>query len=583
MMKRSLSRQHHRQQSSAFGFESLEQRRMLTVIDLFPSQDTTLYENLVNESANGAGVGMVVGNTNKGLTRRGLIKFDIAAAIPRDSSINDATLTLHVDKTVAGPVEISLHPVLNDWGEGTSAVPAEGGGVGAATTPDSATWNFRSFPAERWDTAGGDFSNVALASSVVNEVGQYNFTSFRMSDQITDWLVSPETNFGWMLIGDESTRKTTKRFGTRESEIQPVLTIDYDPPDFPQLSIAGTSGVEGDADHQSFQFAVTVSKEFEEAITVNYEAVSNTAIADEDFDPTAGQLIFNPGEPLTQEITVLVRGDRQNEVDESFSVVLSGPEDNYDILTRTAVATIENDDPLPSVVTESIRVIEGNEGFTDAELTFTLSEASGREVSLQYIGRGETANLNTDYIRGTGQVTFAPGETTKTAIINVIGDTEEEPDETISVVLANARNVELEVPSIQVTIVDDDAEILTPWQNAVLPVDVTNDGVVSPLDALLIINELNNSGSRLLSPPAEDLAPPPFIDVNGDNFVAPLDALLVINHLNNPPAVAAVQAIFATEPTSSITAAHAAAALADIDDHDAEEKRRRLGKAIGNA
>ena len=106
---------------------------------------------------------------------------------------------------------------------------------------------------------------------------------------------------------------------------------------------------------------------------------------------------------------------------------------------------------------------------------------------------------------------------------------------------------------------------------------------MSPLDALLIINELNNSGSRLLSPPAEDLAPPPFIDVNGDNFVAPLDALLVINHLNNPPAVAAVQAIFATEPTSSITAAHAAAALADIDDHDAKEKRRRLGKAIGNA
>ena len=120
-----------------------------------------------------------------------------------------------------------------------------------------------------------------------------------------------------------------------------------------------------------------------------------------------------------------------------------------------------------------------------------------------------------------------------------------------------------------------------PWQNAVFPVDVTDDGIVSPLDALLIINELNNSGARLLSPPDEDNAPPPFIDVNGDNFVAPLDALLVINYLNNPPA-AAVQAIFEAEPTSTITAAHAAAALADIYDLEADEKRRRLGKAIGD-
>ncbi|HEX5104309.1 MAG TPA: dockerin type I domain-containing protein, partial [Pirellulaceae bacterium] len=62
------------------------------------------------------------------------------------------------------------------------------------------------------------------------------------------------------------------------------------------------------------------------------------------------------------------------------------------------------------------------------------------------------------------------------------------------------------------------------------PLDVNRDGYVSPLDALMIINELNSRGEhRLLS---QDLQVAGATDTNGDGYVTPLDALLVINYLN---------------------------------------------------
>ncbi len=72
------------------------------------------------------------------------------------------------------------------------------------------------------------------------------------------------------------------------------------------------------------------------------------------------------------------------------------------------------------------------------------------------------------------------------------------------------------------------------WQNHLLPMDVNGDGVVSPRDALMVVNELNSTaGSRRLSDfrTAEELVLGE-IDVNGDHFVTPSDALAVITFLN---------------------------------------------------
>ncbi len=70
------------------------------------------------------------------------------------------------------------------------------------------------------------------------------------------------------------------------------------------------------------------------------------------------------------------------------------------------------------------------------------------------------------------------------------------------------------------------------WQNASLKRDVDNSSLVTPLDVLLLINNLNTDGSREL-PSRSQHTGDPFYDVNGDNFVTPLDALIVINAINN--------------------------------------------------
>jgi hypothetical protein len=71
-----------------------------------------------------------------------------------------------------------------------------------------------------------------------------------------------------------------------------------------------------------------------------------------------------------------------------------------------------------------------------------------------------------------------------------------------------------------------------PWQNPgpnpTDRLDVNDDGQVTPLDALLIINRQNFNNT--LPPTGQG---PPYYDVDGDGTLAPLDALLVINFLND--------------------------------------------------
>jgi hypothetical protein len=74
-----------------------------------------------------------------------------------------------------------------------------------------------------------------------------------------------------------------------------------------------------------------------------------------------------------------------------------------------------------------------------------------------------------------------------------------------------------------------------PWTNPLNSLDVNQDGLVSPLDALQVINDLNTNGPRMLAfPPVLPNAPVPFLDVSGDKSVSSLDALLVLNALNAP-------------------------------------------------
>ena len=70
---------------------------------------------------------------------------------------------------------------------------------------------------------------------------------------------------------------------------------------------------------------------------------------------------------------------------------------------------------------------------------------------------------------------------------------------------------------------------VSPWHNDIVAQDVNADGRLTPLDALLVVNDLNVNGSRKIS--SQGIGH--FIDVNNDGNVTAIDSLMVINALNS--------------------------------------------------
>lgn len=199
---------------------------------LAPSQDNTLYEHPRGALSNGAGEHFFVGTTGRGEVRRGVIAFDIAGRISAGSIVTRVTLTLNMSRTNAASSQaITLYRLRADWGEGTSNAIGEEGGGTSATTND-ATWIHTFFATERWTAAGGDFATTASARRLVAGVGRYTWSSTpRMVADVQAWLDRPTTNFGWILLGNETASGTAKRFDTRENTAanRPVLTVVFVP------------------------------------------------------------------------------------------------------------------------------------------------------------------------------------------------------------------------------------------------------------------------------------------------------------------------------------------------------------------
>src|ERR1043166_250165 len=199
------------------------------IINIFPRKDNTLYEYDAAEGdhSNGAGLHFFAGMNNESEIRRGVFAFDVAGSIPHGSTIVAVSLSMNMSRTMSDTTRIvELHKLLADWGEGTSHAPG-GEGDGAPAMPSDATWRHRFFDTTFWTTPGGDFSVTVSASQSVGPIGQYTWSSAQMVTDVQSWLANPATNFGWLLLGDESAAATTKRFDTRESASPPVLTIEY--------------------------------------------------------------------------------------------------------------------------------------------------------------------------------------------------------------------------------------------------------------------------------------------------------------------------------------------------------------------
>lgn len=67
-------------------------------------------------------------------------------------------------------------------------------------------------------------------------------------------------------------------------------------------------------------------------------------------------------------------------------------------------------------------------------------------------------------------------------------------------------------------------------QNYPFPLDVNDDGAITPKDALDTINSINAFGIRAI--PENAVIQSPYLDSSGDNLITPSDVLAVINYIN---------------------------------------------------
>ena len=80
----------------------------------------------------------------------------------------------------------------------------------------------------------------------------------------------------------------------------------------------------------------------------------------------------------------------------------------------TASVSIVDDDPLPALSVDDVTITEGDAGTTDATFTVSLSEPSGRTVTVEASTSDATATAPSDYGTTSTLVTFTPGDTSET-------------------------------------------------------------------------------------------------------------------------------------------------------------------------
>jgi len=115
--------------------------------------------------------------------------------------------------------------------------------------------------------------------------------------------------------------------------------------------------------------------------------------------------------------------------------------------------------PPPGVSIDDVTLPEGNVGNTSASFTVRLSAAGTEPVTVHYSTADGTATGGSDYQATSGTLTFAPGETTKTIPVPVLGDRSVEANEWFEVRLDQATNGTIFDGRANGTIFDDEPRI----------------------------------------------------------------------------------------------------------------------------
>jgi Bacterial Ig domain/Calx-beta domain len=216
----------------------------------------------------------------------------------------------------------------------------------------------------------------------------------------------------------------------------------------PTVLPGGGSIAEGNAGTRAMSLGVRLSAPSNQAVTVRWTTLQlsggTNADGSNDYTPATGTVTFAPGE-TTKTVPVSIRGDALDEPNEHVWVSWHDPTNAVvGGLYGLGYGIIRDDDSPPKVLPGAATATEGDSGTTVIDLPVSLSAASGRTVTVDWttlaVAGAQFATPPDDFPPGSGTVTFAPGETTKSVPVVVKGDLHDEPNEYVPVSFRNPTN-----------------------------------------------------------------------------------------------------------------------------------------------
>ena len=192
-------------------------------------------------------------------------------------------------------------------------------------------------------------------------------------------------------------------------------------------------------------------------VTVRYRTRAGTAAAGDDYDDdyeSASQELRIVAGDTSATVSVPTVPDTLNEDNESLELVLSDPQGAV-IVAGSAAGTIIDDDPLPELRVSNTAASEGD--GASAVFTLSLSEASGRDVTVAYSTEDLTADAGDDYTAvPDGELTIDAGDQQATVDVALVNDDVAEDVETFRLVVSSAANAGRGDSVGVATVTDDD-------------------------------------------------------------------------------------------------------------------------------
>ena len=223
----------------------------------------------------------------------------------------------------------------------------------------------------------------------------------------------------------------------------------------PKISVSDVTVTEGNAGTANATFTISYTGPGN-AMTVNYETANGTATASSEYTAKSGTANLPKNGCKCATVSVLVNGDTLLEANETFAFNLSNPSSPGVILDGQGVGTITNDEP-PALSVADVTTTELNAGSTNAIFTVSLSSVNNLNTTVAYATTAGTATAGSDYTTRSGTLSIPAGQLSGTVTVPVLGDVNDEPNETYTLNLSNPTNATIADGQALGTITDDDA------------------------------------------------------------------------------------------------------------------------------